>query len=890
MKTVEDVKRWVRKRTCLYYIFWFVAGSIILAIFIDKCVVYSYSVYRPLLSYLWHNLGLHKVLAIVQWFGDKDFWLCVITLMLDAVGLTSACRYLYRYWFWVENLCASSCGEIHVTQMFSDAPIKSSVNDLYSRGAYVAMLSNVIMSKCSEVSATYVGIYGSWGDGKTSVRNLTEEYIRNLYGDGRALFIDFSPWEYPESCDLRMELFEKVASVLSKAKITDGSFTFSQLARFFSLRRSNRRMGFLQDVIDLFRGLWFAHVVKEDDLVEAVKTSLRNMSQRLVIVVDDLERLTKDDVGKVVRFLKANGDLPNIVYLILTDEDYLASAVSEMVGRPAGSNIDVGREYLQKIVTLRCPLPEINGDKLRKNFTEGVQDLLKAYDIHSENFEDACEWASHYLQNPRKVKLLLNSFSVTLARYKRLVNDAQYLGVHVGDLLALTALQFAEPKVYKHLCEGYSGLLEKTSIYLGSDKGASDEWMEKAFYRYLSDTSHELLDVFLKERLGIVIDNGSIYDKKPKTYKLNNPDDPELMLNCRLASRFCFMNYFISENDGLMPQQDFEDFKAAIMANRFPETLIERINGEDKLPMLLYALNGVNVFPTRQSSDNYIRSLVKMANMGLKSIDTDSDCTDFHSIIRTGIYSRVYFCLHRYCKKLQNKITNGDDIFGKDVEYVGEFLLPILREEKDVVLTAHLIATDAKYHNGESAENHYGAIFSHEDYEQLREGYLVFIEAFQEQDRLMSHEEFFDLFRCWRNLLKEYKDDKFYASFRKACMPAIYNLSALSKILVFFSDDNQASDDEEDFIVTVRLDDLEQFFGTNGINQIIRVLEESPNISERNFKMLTVLKWAISEKHKGNLYDVDAQKQYLQCEMMTKTFKDRMLARTGVVHKTRRKK
>lgn len=900
MKTSKELERWVSSRTWLYRAFMTLVLLALVSVLWDKVILYSYRILlrpvllEPLIDVLWCRWLSGQMSILFQDCCRTDFAVAGITACLDVAGLFVACRYLwgcYKLRRRVEVCATTSCLCADVcAQIASDAPIKRKSEDLYSRGACVEALSNIILSHCSKDAAAYVGIYGAWGDGKTSVRYLAEEFINEVYGHGKALFIDFSPWEYSDSCDLRMELFEKVARVLSRTGMREVSFTFSQLAKFFSLRRSNRRMGLLQDVIDVFRGFWFSYVVKEDDLIDAVKIALANVSQRIVIVIDDLERLTKNDVGRVIRFLKANGDLPNLVYLILTDEDYLASAVSEMVGCPNGSGIDVGREYLQKIITIPYRLPDIDGNKLLKNFIAGVKSLLDSYGIRVDNPEDGCEWAAYYLENPRKVKLLLNSFSVRLARHKVHVGDAQYLNVHIGDLLALTALEFGAPDVYKHLQDGYVGLLCNTSWQFGSGKGVLDEGMNQMFYDYLTGDKREHFKQFLEGRLGVVSEGGTEYDKKPRRYRLKNPDDAELMLNYRLASRFCFANYFVSDNDGMIvSQQDIESFKSNINAGKFPENIIARLNEEGKLPTFLYALNGIEVFSTLESSNCYLRTLVKMAALQLKPINYERSPTNIGAIIRPTIYSRIYSCLSAYNKKLMDEIACNKRIFGEDVETAGEFLLPILHEEKDVVLTAHLIASDAKYHNGGDYENCCGAIFTHDGYEQLRGDYINFIEEFQTQGRLFGHEDFSDLFRCWRTLLKKYDDDKLYARFRSACMSAVRNMTTLSKILVFFADDNRYSEDEEDFIVTVRIDDLERSFGKKGLDTIIKVLESSANMSEYDFKILTVLRWARIQKEARCPYDVDAQEEYLRQELETREFKDEMFGKTGVIHRARKR-
>ena len=64
-----------------------------------------------------------------------------------------------------------------------------------------------------------------------------------------------------------------------------------------------------------------------DDLVQA----LRLLDRRILIVIDDVDRLTDEEVHDIVRLVKLVGDLPNLTYLLCFDRE----RVEEILGRPA---------------------------------------------------------------------------------------------------------------------------------------------------------------------------------------------------------------------------------------------------------------------------------------------------------------------------------------------------------------------------------------------------------------------------------------------------------------------------------------------------------------------------------------------------------------------------
>ena len=818
------------------------------------CLTEAYVVWEPVITYI-KNISL-------------GWWLLAVALLSAWKGL--------RYKFVEDSSCRSNKDKEILA--ISDAPIKTSAEDEFSRGAYVRMLSTLIMSSPNEREARYIGIYAPWGDGKTSVRFLLEERIRSDYGENSAIIVDFSPWQYPESADIRMLFFERLANAVAKAGCDDVSKMSSLVAKYFAMTRINRSVGPLHDVIDWLRKLFVFGVFSEESLTADFRGLLSTMEKKVVVVVDDLDRLSKDETCRVIRFLKANGDLPNITYLILADEAYLANAVAGLVARSDKTEIECGREYLKKIIPLRCPLPPITGNRLLTNFKQRLASLLCDYDLEAENPKETCDWLLlPYMDNTRVAKQLLNAFSIKLATYKRQVGGRKYLNVHIGDLLALTVIEVCEPDLHAKLWDGYMGLLHYSRRYFGSDKGLPEQWMEDHFFCYAKG-KRDLVERFSRECLGVKHSGGGMYDKEPVTYKLDKPYDQELMLHYRLASAASFQHYFLLEEEiGRLSQDDVKGFLSEVNAGRIPEGIIRRLDESGMLPQLLYALESEKMLPTKVASDCYIKTLIYMANLPLRNLAMPPEYQNL--FFEQSIYVGIYRCLLFYCKDINVHVMNGKEIYGAKIERIGELLLPLLKDSSDVVLTSYLIGHDKEYHESKTSVSRYDAFFSHEEYETLRRLYLDRIESFQREDRLIGHVEFFDLFRCWRILLREYNEPVLNNKFKLACSSMTRDVQAINQMILFFCDDNRLSDIHSRLIVAIQLDSLTDAFGEKGIKSIVSTLKSAQSLPEYTYKALVSLRWALEQKAANKSYGKEEQMEALKGLYESEKIKAEMAAK-----------
>jgi hypothetical protein len=83
---------------------------------------------------------------------------------------------------------------------------------------------------------------------------------------------------------------------------------------------------------------------------DEVREALAEQPQRLVVVIDDIDRLTAPEIKELFSVIKSVADFPNTIYLLAFDKEVVAKAL----GAPDASD---GMAYIEKIVQVPFELP-----------------------------------------------------------------------------------------------------------------------------------------------------------------------------------------------------------------------------------------------------------------------------------------------------------------------------------------------------------------------------------------------------------------------------------------------------------------------------------------------------------------------------------------------------
>ena len=194
-------------------------------------------------------------------------------------------------------------------------------------------------------------------------------------------------------------------------------------------------------------GSAFDRLAQEGSLLdqrEEVKASLRELDLRVIVVVDDLDRVEDSQIREVVRLVKLVGDFPNTVYLLSYDPDAVARAVG------SGGSVAEGRLYLEKIIQAEHPLPLIADWLIHEELISAVQAFHDAFPDGSIGPLDTDYWQNIYAQGIRplfsrirEIHRYMNALPVVL----------ESVGSEVAfpDVCAAEAIRMFAPDVWKEL-------------------------------------------------------------------------------------------------------------------------------------------------------------------------------------------------------------------------------------------------------------------------------------------------------------------------------------------------------------------------------------------------------------------------------------------------------
>lgn len=94
-----------------------------------------------------------------------------------------------------------------------DIAIKNENGDVLNRGNFAEKLAKSIIDY-SEPYPLTIGLTGSWGSGKTSIINLTLNYIKKTQPHGNYIIVHFNPWFFSNQKNLFLQFFKQIINVL----------------------------------------------------------------------------------------------------------------------------------------------------------------------------------------------------------------------------------------------------------------------------------------------------------------------------------------------------------------------------------------------------------------------------------------------------------------------------------------------------------------------------------------------------------------------------------------------------------------------------------------------------------------------------------------------------
>lgn len=180
---------------------------------------------------------------------------------------------------------------------------------------------------------------------------------------------------------------------------------------------------------------------------------LADLPGRIVVFVDDIDRLERQEIRDLFRLVRLTGSFPNIVYFLCFDRTVVETALTD--GAVEGS------AYLEKIVKVAVDVPPLPTQALTPIIGEGLAQVLEGVETGPFDRE---RWSDVLVQ------LILPMFA-TIRDVKRYLASVSLAARSAGsevalvDVLALEALRVRYPAAHDLLTDAVDLLTGTTSIY-----------------------------------------------------------------------------------------------------------------------------------------------------------------------------------------------------------------------------------------------------------------------------------------------------------------------------------------------------------------------------------------------------------------------------------------
>ena len=358
---------------------------------------------------------------------------------------------------------------------YSDKPISSHYEDVFHRSGFAKVLAKSMLDMDNTETYT-IGLFGKWGSGKTSLLNMMLNEIETLQNDipedNKCIIIHFEPWNFSDTNQLLNQFFVRLANYFSSNKdknLNKIGAAIEKYANAFEFLEAFHPALKLIPFLGKNAGKKMQKGLNDKDTLqqkELVVNLLKQQSRRIIIVMDDIDRLSNDQIRQVFQLISSVAKFPNTTYLLAFDKDIVVKALSKV-------QEGHGEDYLEKIIQMPIHLPEIQYDDLRQVLLSHLYNILEKNknvgfeQSHWDNIFSKC--IEPYIENIRDINRLCNIVQFKLTSIGSEIDFA--------DMVAISTFELVFPEIYTWI-KSHKSILVGASTFELPDKRTPDEQYE----------------------------------------------------------------------------------------------------------------------------------------------------------------------------------------------------------------------------------------------------------------------------------------------------------------------------------------------------------------------------------------------------------------------------
>ncbi len=341
-----------------------------------------------------------------------------------------------------------------------DNPIDEKGKDLLKRWPLALKVAELI-AKYQGDESIVIGIEGPWGAGKTSFVNLV---LKELERSNASIVVHFNPWNFTGQNELLTDFF---ASLSHAVKNATGRNIFKSFKPYVSKLKVNVNPSISLLGAQLNLGeIWSNGEESLQEARKTIDTKLKALPKKIVIVLDDLDRLDKEETRLIMKLVKMTANFSKTVFVLAYDRDRVAERLDD-----DGWS---GEEYLKKIIQVSFTLPTPGRQGLNSILFKDLDESIRAvYGEVKLEGEDEKHWEEvryagfdSLFKTVRDIKRYIGSLRLNWS----IVSKED---VNKVDFIAIEAIRIFAPKFYSAISGNESFFAGKEASilrHLGKDE------------------------------------------------------------------------------------------------------------------------------------------------------------------------------------------------------------------------------------------------------------------------------------------------------------------------------------------------------------------------------------------------------------------------------------
>ncbi len=374
---------------------------------------------------------------------------------------------------------------------YPDTPITSNEADNFQTGAYVNALSEFILECDTPMT---IAIQGDWGTGKTSMINMVDEKIKKEVAS-----VVFNTWQYSQfnlGDALPVLMLNKLALTLTDKKFTADEIkrTLSKLGKMAVHLAAGKFTGGGDTNDDIFNFDEVESIVGiKNEFQKAIDSRAADTKRnRVVVFVDDLDRLEPQKAVELLEVLKVFLDCDKCIFVLAVDYSVVTQGVKAKYGQDMDS--EKGKSFFDKIIQLpfKMPVAKYNIEGYLKVLMNNIWGSdVKITDDDVKEYMSIIE--NTIGKNPRSIKRVVNSFIIVekVAKEQDAYKNSKSIKQVQKLLFLLLCIQLAWEKLYNYLIEKANDVIEKGIEAYVSDL-SDDDCIGKIIHETCGDDESKL--------------------------------------------------------------------------------------------------------------------------------------------------------------------------------------------------------------------------------------------------------------------------------------------------------------------------------------------------------------------------------------------------------------